>query len=169
MKIFLIGLMGSGKSFLGKKISQSVNLPFIDLDKEIEKQEGLSVNKIFSTKGQEYFRTVEAATLRKCSEAKEFVMATGGGAPCFHDNMAFIKQNGTSVFLDTPIEEILKRLNKNQKDKRPLLEDVSDNKIGETLEAMLNKRLPIYDQADFIVNGYSITAFEVIQLIYTKK
>jgi shikimate kinase len=169
MKIFLIGLMGSGKSFLGKKISQSLNLPFIDLDEEIEKQEGQTVTKIFSTKGKEYFRTIEAAALRKNSEAKEFVMATGGGTPCFHDNMNFIKQNGTSIFLDTPIKEILKRLNEKQRKQRPLIRDISQDEIAQTLEKMLEERLPFYEEADFIVNGYSITAFEILQLVYTKK
>src|SRR5690242_535239 len=98
MKIFLIGLMGSGKSFLGKKISESMNLPFIDLDTEIEKQEKLSIAEIFSAKSEDYFRTVETSLLRSNSAKKEFVMATGGGAPCFHGNMDYIKQTGISVY-----------------------------------------------------------------------
>jgi shikimate kinase len=169
MKIFLIGLMGSGKSFLGKKISQSVSLPFIDLDVEIENQEGQPISKIFSTKGKDYFRTIEAAALRKSNEAKEFVMATGGGTPCFHDNMNFIKQNGISIFLDTPVKQILKRLNEKQKSQRPLLQDVPQDEIEKTLERMLEDRLPYYEKAHFIVNGYSITALEILQLVQTKK
>lgn len=169
MKIFLIGLMGSGKSLLGKRISKQVNLPFIDLDKEIEKQEGLTISKIFSQKGKEYFRTIEAAALRKNSEIKEFVMATGGGTPCFHDNMNFINQTGTSVFLDTPVKEILKRLDDRQKNKRPLLKNVVPEGIEQTLESMLEERLQFYEKSDFIVNGSTITAFEILQLVYTKK
>jgi len=169
MKIFLIGLMGSGKSFLGKKISKSIQLPFLDLDVEIEKQEGLSVSKIFSTKGKEYFRTIEAAALRKQGEAKEFVMATGGGTPCFHDNMNFIKQAGTSIFLDTPMKEILKRLNGPQKDRRPLLQVVLGDEVEQTLEKMLENRLPFYEKADFTVNGATVTAWDILQLLHTKK
>lgn len=169
MKIFLIGLMGSGKSLIGKRISKQINLPFIDLDEEIEKQEGLSVVKIFSQKGNDYFRTIEAAALRKHSEAKEFVMATGGGTPCFYDNMDFIQQTGTSVYLDTPVKEIVKRLNTRQKNKRPLLQDVSSEKLEQTMKTMLEDRLPFYERADFIVNSSTITAFEILQLVYAKK
>lgn len=169
MKIFLIGLMGSGKSFLGEKISQSIQLPFLDLDAEIEKQEGLPVSKIFSAKGQEYFRTIEAVALRKHSERKEFVMATGGGTPCFHDNMNFIIQTGTSIFLNTPVKEILKRLNGPQKKQRPLLEDVQDNDVEQTLEEMLQNRLPFYEKADFTVSGATVSASDIIQLLRTKK
>jgi shikimate kinase len=104
MKLFLIGLMGSGKSVMGKRISQSAQLPFIDLDNEIEKEEGMKIQEIFSKKGEDYFRTLEAAALRRHSEAEEFVMATGGGAPCFHGNMDFINKTGTSIFLNTHIK-----------------------------------------------------------------
>lgn len=167
MKIFLIGLMGSGKSFLGKKIAQSIQLPFLDLDAEIEKQEGLSISKIFSTQGKEYFRTIEAAALRKHSEVKEFVMATGGGTPCFHNNMSFINQIGTSIFLDTPMKEILERLNSPQKKLRPLLEGVSGDAIEQTLEKMLEIRLPFYEKANFTVNG--ATVWDILQLLHIKK
>jgi len=169
MKLYLIGLLGSGKSVLGKKISQSVQLPFIDLDREIEKHEGLTISKIFSTKGQDYFRTIEAAALRKQSEPKEFVMATGGGTPCFHGNMSFINQTGTSIFLDTPVQEIVERLSGSQRELRPLLEDVPDDKIEQTLEKMLQNRLPFYEQAHFTVNGATATARDILQLISAKK
>ena len=86
MKLYLIGLPGSGKSVLAKKISRSLRLPVFDLDECIEMQEGVKISEIFSAKGQEYFRTIEADALRKQSESKEFVMATGGGTPCFHNN-----------------------------------------------------------------------------------
>lgn len=169
MKIFLIGLMGSGKSVLGKKISQSIKLPFIDLDAAIEQEEGVSVSRLFATKGKDYFRKIEAEHLRKQSEAKEFIMATGGGTPCFHDNMDFINAAGISVFLDTPIPEIVKRLTGPQKESRPLLESVDDSKVAETLERMLETRLSFYEQAHFIVNGATATAWDVIQLLHTKK
>lgn len=169
MKLYLIGLLGSGKSVLGKKISQLTQLPFIDLDDMIEMQEGMKVSEIFSTKGQEYFRTIEAAALRKQSEAKEFVMATGGGTPCFHKSMTFINQTGTSVFLNTPVEEIVKRLEGAQRKLRPLLENVPDDEIQQTLEKMLQIRLSFYEQAHVTVNGATATAQDVLQLVGTKK
>lgn len=168
MKLFLIGLMGSGKSVMGKRISQSVQLPFIDLDDEIEKEEGLKISEIFSTKGEDYFRTLEAASLRRHSERKEFVMATGGGAPCFHDNMNFINQTGTSIFLDTPIKDIVSRMGSRQKQSRPLLANVPEEELEQKLNSLAQKRLPFYHQAHIIINGATATAWDVIQLLHTK-
>src|SRR5688572_4732227 len=125
MKLYLIGLLGSGKSVLGKELSNLLRIPFIDLDDVLEAQEGMKVSEIFSTKGEDQFRIMEAAALREQSIQKEFVMATGGGTPCFHDNMSFINKTGTSVFLDTPVSEIVKRLKGEQRKIRPLLANVS--------------------------------------------
>jgi len=169
MKIYLIGLPGSGKSLLGKKLSKSINLPFIDLDAALEKQEGLKVSKIFAGKGQDFFRTIEAEMLRKLSDEKEFVMATGGGTPCFHDNMEFINQTGTSIFLDTPTALIASRINPKEKETRPLLEDVPDDQLDKKLEELLNRRLVYYKQAHFTIDGGTATAWDVLQLLYTKK
>lgn len=169
MKLYLIGLLGSGKSVLGKKISQSVQLPFIDLDAVVEQQENMKVSEIFSVKGEAYFRTIEAAALRKQSKANEFVMATGGGTPCFHSNMKFIKETGISIFLDTPVREIVRRLDGGQKKSRPLLESVPDDKIEQTLEKMLENRLPFYEQANFTVNGATAKVWDILQLLHTKK
>lgn len=169
MKLFLIGLMGSGKSILGKKISQSVQLPFIDLDKEIEKHEGLKISEIFAKDGEEYFRSLEATALRKCSEVEEFVMATGGGAPCFHDNMNFINQTGTSIFLDTPIKDIVNRMGSRQKESRPLLANVPEEELEQKLNSLAQKRLPFYRQAHITINGATATAWDVIQILYARK
>jgi shikimate kinase len=168
MKLFLIGLMGSGKSVMGKRISQSVELPFIDLDDEIEKEEGMKISEIFSTKGEDYFRTLEAAALRRHSEAEEFVMATGGGAPCFHGNMEFINKTGTSIFINTPIKDILGRMGKHQKEARPMLANVSEEKLEEKLISLSQKRLPFYQQAHITVNGATDTAWDILQLLPKK-
>lgn len=164
MKLFLIGLMGSGKSFLGKKISEALHLPFIDLDSEIEKVEGQAVSEVFSAKGEEYFRKIEAATLRVCAETKEFVMATGGGVPCFHQNMEFIKKTGVSIFLDVPTATIAKRLNEEQRDQRPILRNTTSDNVEQTLAALLKDRLKFYSQADFTVSG-EVTESAVLQLL----
>ena len=169
MKIFLVGLMGSGKSFLGKEIANQSALPFFDLDAEIERQEGQTIFEIFSSKGEAHFRKIEAASLRNCSKAKEFVMATGGGTPCFHDNMNFILQSGTSIFLNTPIKDILNRIAGLQRNVRPLLRDLSDEEVEKTLVSMLENRKPFYERADFTVNGATITAKDILQLLDSKK
>jgi shikimate kinase len=169
MKIYLVGLPGSGKSLLGRKLSKSINLPFIDLDAELEKHEGLKVAKIFAGKGQDYFRTLEADMLRKLSDEKEFVMATGGGAPCFHNNMEFINQTGTSIFLNTPIATIASRISPKEKKTRPLLEDVPDDQLEQKLEELLKRRLTYYQQAHFTIDGGTATDWDILQLLYTKK
>lgn len=169
MKLFLIGLLGSGKSFLGKELSKQLKLPFIDLDDVLESQERVKVSEIFSTKGEAHFRKLEAAALRDQIEQKEFVMATGGGTPCFHDNMTFINQTGTSIFLNTPVSEIVKRLKGAQRKSRPLLANVSDDQLQPTLEAMLQSRMQFYKQADITVNGATVTAQEILNLVQTKK
>src|SRR5258708_28773826 len=103
MKIFLIGLPGSGKTTLGKQLSEKLNLSFIDLDLEIEKLEGKTVQKIFAEKKESYFREVESQTLKNYSSAKtDFVMATGGGSPCFFDKMDVLNDSGKTIFLYGP-------------------------------------------------------------------
>ena len=88
MKIYLIGLPGCGKSTLGKQLSQKLNIPFIDLDAQIEKEERMLIKEIFKLRGESTFRKIESHLLKKISEENEqFVMATGGGAPVFFDNM----------------------------------------------------------------------------------
>ena len=169
MKLFLIGLLGSGKSFLGKELAQLVKLPFIDLDEVLEKQEGKKVSEIFSNSGEAQFRKMEAKALRAQSNQKEFVMATGGGTPCFHDNMDFINQVGTSIFLNTPISEIVNRLNDEEIKTRPLLSTIPKEQLQPTLEGMLQNRLPFYSKAHVQIQGATITAKEILNLLGTKK
>lgn len=157
MKIFLIGMPGSGKTTLGQELAQSLSLPFIDLDHEIEKREGIQVKEIFSTKGEDYFRQVESDTLKLfASSPKDFVLATGGGAPCFHNGINIINSSGTSIFLDVPVDEIVKRVVSNTD--RPLLvtDESTDDKIKqlrERLEGIRKTRLDIYHKASVTVSN----------------
>lgn len=146
MKLYLIGLPGSGKSYLGKKLAEEAKIPFIDLDQVIEEETGDPVTKIFSAKGEDYFRNLEAAALRQQSKALDFVMACGGGTPCFHDNMKFINESGKSIFLNLPVTEIVKRLNSAEKQNRPLLTGAQDT-LEDTLKNLLEKRIAFYNQA----------------------
>jgi shikimate kinase len=165
VRIFLIGLPGSGKSFLGKQIAAVVNLPFIDLDDVIAQREGMPVSEIFSAKGEPYFRSVEADTLREQCERDEFAMATGGGTPCFFDNMEVMNASGTSVFLNTPMTSIVQRLQADQKELRPLLAQTSDEQLEQKLNQLFEQRLPFYRQAHLTVTT-EITAGELVKLIY---
>ena len=111
MKIFLIGLSGAGKTTLGKLLAAELQVPFIDMDWEIEKKEKKSVREIFSHEGEDHFRQLESEVLRDWAGAQQdFVMGTGGGAPCFYNGMEVINQSGLSIFLDVPVGELMRRL-----------------------------------------------------------
>src|SRR6187402_3759097 len=106
MKYFLIGLPGSGKTTLGRKLATTLKIPFVDLDHEIEERETISTQVIFKKFGEKYFREVESTVLKAwCERMGSFVMATGGGAPCFFDNMDTINQAGKSIFIDVSASE----------------------------------------------------------------
>ncbi|MEM8967400.1 MAG: shikimate kinase, partial [Bacteroidota bacterium] len=107
LKLFLVGLPGSGKSTLGKQLAEKLDLPFIDLDDIIEAEARQPIRKIFARQGEDYFRRLEQKTLLDTiSQNSDFVMATGGGATCFFDNMQKMNDAGTTIFVDTPITEI---------------------------------------------------------------
>src|SRR6516164_2312332 len=118
--IFLIGLMGSGKSFWARKLSATFGIPAFDLDTEIEKIENKTVAVIFAEKGEDYFRSKEKEVLKGFADKQYFLLATGGGAPCFYDNMAWMNENGITIWIDEPIKIIAERLQK-QKSHRPLI------------------------------------------------
>ncbi|MBX7124232.1 MAG: shikimate kinase [Cyclobacteriaceae bacterium] len=170
MKIFLVGLPGSGKSTLGRALADLLRLPFVDLDAVIEGETGKTVQLIFSEKGEAYFRDVEASTLRRISGSHQaFVMATGGGAPCFHDNMKYILQEGISIFLDVPVDEILERLEGTDTTMRPLFGAVSSQEIRARLERLWELRRPVYLQASITASGNQLNAMSLAQRLEHEK
>ncbi len=148
--IVLVGLPGSGKSTLGKELARKMDLPFVDLDAAIEEREGLPVAEIFSKKGEDFFRQLEAESLRTLLETVQpMVLATGGGAPCFFHNMGLINQKGCSVYLEVSFEALAQRLLAQGVAKRPLLEGVaSRQELVELLERKFSYRIPFYKKAD---------------------
>jgi shikimate kinase len=162
MKIFLLGLPGSGKTTLGKKLAATLQLPFIDLDKEIERREGKPIREIFAEKKEDYFRRLESAELRKwCESAGDFVMATGGGAPCFFDNIDRINQSGKSIFLDVPASEIVRRMSLVPIEKRPLLAAAGKDGLKDSIEFLRSNRLSYYRQAAITMSGLDISVGEM--------
>lgn len=149
--VILVGMMSSGKSTLGKKLARLLNYRFVDLDKLIEKDQQSDIPTLFAEKGESYFREVESRLLKEQGLQQGIVLASGGGTPCFHDNMTFIKEMGISVFLDVPAASLAKRIRSHGKDDRPILSGATS--LEETLQNKIDERLPFYTQADIVIKG----------------
>jgi shikimate kinase len=156
--IYLIGMPSSGKSTLGKRLARTLMYFFTDTDRMIVREEGRSIAQIFEQAGEAYFRDVEARVLRSIRPGGSQVIATGGGMPCFHDNMAYIRATGVSVFLDVSPEMILQRMTAHAHEhatdanERPLFRTNDEALLG-TLRQKHQDRLPFYQQADITVSG----------------
>ncbi len=163
MKIYLVGLPGCGKSTLGKQLSKRLNIPFIDLDMAIEQREGKAVKDIFKLKGEDYFRNVESDTLKKVSEVlPEFIIATGGGAPVFFDNMEFMNKLGQTVFLDVPAREITNRILRSNKEERPLLARLAPDELKDQIEFLRSQRINFYNLAMHKISADVIRVEDVL-------
>jgi shikimate kinase len=125
MRIYLIGYMGSGKSTVGKGLAKKLNLQFIDLDNYIEERNFKTIPEIFASVGEVGFRKIEQHALKEIAEFENVVVATGGGAPCFFDNMELIKRTGVSVYLNGTPRILAERL-LNSKTERPLMKSRAD-------------------------------------------
>jgi shikimate kinase len=159
MKIYLIGMPGSGKSTLGKKLAETLSSHFVDLDKVIEDREQKDVKDIFRDKGEDHFRLIESQLLREWAGSEQsFVMATGGGAPCFYQGIDIINKTGLSIFLDVSIDTLLKRLHANTD--RPLLNTIDAKDKDEKLHALRTSRLSCYQKAHVIVTNPTIKKLE---------
>lgn len=155
-KVFLIGMMGVGKSHWCKKWANKLKTGHYDLDNLIELNEEATIPEIFAEKGEGYFRKKEAEVLRWFGEKKSFVLATGGGAACFENNMQWMNKNGITIWLDEPVDILVGRL-KLQKDHRPLLKDLSNEELRSFLEKKLEERKPFYGQAQYRLYADEIT------------
>ncbi|MEM6643286.1 MAG: shikimate kinase [Bacteroidota bacterium] len=138
-KVFLVGLPGSGKTTLGMELAIHLQIPFIDLDQEIEKGSKQQIPVIFKEHGEGFFRQLEFETLRKVVPAHDkFVLATGGGTPCFFENMVYMNEMGTTVYLNTEVDQIKRRLQ--QDSVRPLMQT-------NTIEGLHKERKKWYEMA----------------------
>jgi len=162
--IFLLGFMGSGKSTLGKKLAKQLSLPFYDLDDEIEAQEKKTIAQIFEEKGEDRFRKIETQLLKKLTQqSTSFVLALGGGTPCFYDNMKIINQSGTSIYIKYNAGILCSRLI-NAKAQRPLIAGKTKEELLSFIEETLIVREEYYNQSQFIVEGNNIKVEDLLVL-----
>ena len=141
--------MASGKSFVGRCLSEKMALPFIDLDNFIEEKEDMSIQDIFKEQGEIYFRKIENKYLKELlSGQDDYVLSLGGGTPCYAGNMEHIKnrKDAISFYLKASINTIVERLKK-EKDQRPLVSDLEDKDLNEFIAKHLFERNGFYNQA----------------------
>lgn len=165
MKIFLTGFMGCGKTTLAKKLSGRLNFHLVDLDHEIEKQVGTSIGDYFSVQGETAFRTLESQVLKAFPYQENSIIATGGGTPCYFDNMDWMNQNGLTVYIEMTPAALARRL-ENGKAKRPLLRDLDEQGIVDFITQKLEERNPYYTQASLVVNGINLSPESLEALIF---
>jgi len=152
--IVLIGFMGSGKSTVGKMLAEHLKLPFIDTDEEIVKQEQMSISEIFDKKGEVYFRRTENQMLLSILKSDEMsVIATGGGAPCFHNGIDLIKKYSQSFYLKVGKQRLLERIFGDKS--RPLVAQRTKRELKEFIDVSLREREPFYSQANYIILAYN--------------
>ena len=138
---------------MGRKLAVALSLPFLDLDDVIEEAAQQPIRTIFTQQGEEAFRSLEQQALHQVVEQQEaFVLATGGGAPCFFNNMQYMNQQGITVFLDVPIPVIVQRMQGQQITDRPLLHELDQNRLVQEYTAKFEKRLPIYRQVHITID-----------------
>jgi shikimate kinase len=161
--IVLVGMMGVGKSSIGRRLAARLGIPFVDADAEIEKAAGMSVADIFSRHGEPDFRSGEARVIARLLEGGPQVLATGGGAFMNGKTRAAIRIKGVSIWLKAELDVLLRRLGK-RKNERPLLQTADP---GETLRVLLAEREPIYAEADLIVHSREVPHDAIVADIVT--
>lgn len=149
MRIFLIGFMGSGKSHVGKRLAQLLGWDFVDLDDYLEQQEGRSINDIFAQDGADHFRKLEQHYLHKVITHPKIIVATGGGAPCFFDNLQWMNRHGLTIYLNTPISILTERLQYGM-EHRPLLQGKTYWELKDFISDKLVERSNYYEGASVI-------------------
>lgn len=161
MLIYLIGLPGSGKSTIGRILAHKLNYSYFDMDDAICDQEKKTIEDIFATKGENYFRELEHSILKESFGMKNTIVSTGGGAPCFFDNMEQMKKHGLTIYINPGVEELTNRLLSQGRENRPLLKGKSDKQLKDFLDIKTKERTPYYNQAKIIFSKDTLTAEDV--------
>jgi shikimate kinase len=161
--IVLVGMMGVGKSSIGRRLAARLGVPFVDADAEIEKAAGMSIADIFARHGEADFRSGEARVIARLLDGGPQVLATGGGAVMNADTRAAIKAKGVSIWLSAELDVLLRRINK-RKNERPMLQTADP---AATLRELLTAREPVYAQADLTVQSREVPHDAIVAEIMT--
>ena len=159
--------MGSGKTTIGKQLAKAIGYQFVDLDHFIENRYRKTINQIFDEEGEPFFRDIEHALLLEVSSFENCVISTGGGVPCYFDNMEIMNRAGTTVYLKATVDELCNRLREGQLIRRPLLKNQDINELKNFISESLSKREMFYSQAKIIFDIKDFSVQEIIQGILT--
>ena len=158
--------MGSGKTHWGRLLSEKLGIRFFDLDEQVTEHAGKSIVELFENEGEENFRMIEKEVLHILTESHEsFVMACGGGSPCYFNNIEYMNQSGTTVWINTPLEILFDRLVK-EKTKRPLIRELSDEQLRNFIGKKFASRKIYYDQASLKVDEEPVLIENLIEKIF---
>lgn len=169
MIVFLLGFMGSGKSFYARGLSEHLHIPFVDLDQFIEKEQAMTISEIFEQSGESAFRTLESIAIKqvyadllaRTTETQNKngilgIISCGGGTPCFNDNMDWMNKHGLTIWINPTEEIIWERLMKEKK-ARPLVASLTEDSLREFIHQKLLERKPYYEKAQSIINQSEMT------------
>ncbi len=170
--VFLVGFMGSGKSTWGRKIATRLDANFVDLDRLIELESGQSIPEMFAAYGESGFREREAEILRALpsksgnySDSKPTIVATGGGTPCFHQNMSWMNEHGVTVYLNLSPRALWDRLRHSDPAKRPLISKFDESQLLHYIEEKSKERAPFYNNATFVVDPHKSSVADVAKMV----
>ena len=156
--------MGCGKSTMGRILASELNMTFVDLDTFLEEKYFRTIPQIFAEEGEAAFRDKERKVLEEISVFDQVIVATGGGAPCFFDNMELMNNSGFCIFLDVDTESIVKRLI-HAKTERPLIKGKSQEELLLFVDGLMEKRRPFYEKARYILKGNEILPAQIIDIV----
>jgi shikimate kinase len=181
MIVFLLGFMGSGKSFYAKGLSDHLHVPYVDLDQFIEEQQAMSISEIFEKLGESAFRSLESLAIKqvyadllvRTSKTQDKngilgIISCGGGTPCFNDNMDWMKEHGLTIWINPPEEIIWERLIKEKKT-RPLLTSLNEDSLKDFIRQKLLERKPYYEKAQSVICESNLSIPEFVNTIQHAK
>lgn len=163
--VFLIGFMGSGKTTWGQKLAKRTGRTFIDLDAALVKDSGMAIADYFSRHGEAAFRALESRLLKKLPITDPAIISTGGGTPCYFDNMAWMNEVGITIYLRLPPKALCDRLMQTDIASRPALLGLSGEALLNHVATKLAEREPYYNQATYIVDQLSVQTDELVRLV----